>query len=192
MAKMNKNINVGVIGVGHLGRHHAKHYAQLKSANLIGVYDIDQRAREETALKHKTKPFDSMEGLIKEVDAVSVVTPTHQHKVVAESCIKSGKHVFIEKPITKTLREANALIALADKNKTLIQVGHIERLNPALIPLSNLDLDPKYIEVQRLAPYMSRGTDVPVVLDLMIHDIDLVLAFVKAPVDKFKLVVFQS
>jgi len=186
MAKMIKNINVGVIGVGHLGRHHAKHYAQLKSANLIGVYDIDQRAREETALKHNTKPFDSMEGLIQEVDAVSVVTPTHQHKAVAESCIKRGKHVFIEKPITKTLREANALIALADKNKTLIQVGHIERLNPALIPLSNLDLDPKYIEVQRLAPYMSRGTDVPVVLDLMIHDIDLVLAFVKAPVEQIQ------
>ena len=186
MAKKNKNINVGVIGVGHLGRHHTKHYAQLKCANLIGVYDIDKRAREKTALKYKTKPFDSMEALIKEVDAVSIVTPTHQHKVVAESCLKSGKHVFIEKPITKTLREANALINLADKNKRLIQVGHIERLNPALIPLSNLDIDPKYIEVQRLAPYMSRGTDVPVVLDLMIHDIDLVLAFVKAPVEQIQ------
>ena len=186
MAKKNKNINVGVIGVGHLGRHHTKHYAQLKCANLIGVYDTDQRAREETAAKYNTKSFDSMRALIKEVDAVSIVTPTDQHKVVAEDCIKNGKHVFIEKPITKTLREANTLINLADKNKRLIQVGHIERLNPALIPLSNLDLDPKYIEVQRLAPYMSRGTDVPVVLDLMIHDIDLVLAFVKAPVEQIQ------
>ena len=124
--------------------------------------------------------------MIKEVDAASIVTPTDQHKVVAESCLKSGKHVFIEKPITKTLREANALINLAEKNKRLIQVGHIERLNPALIPLSSIDLDPKYIEVQRLAPYMSRGTDVPVVLDLMIHDIDLVLAFVKAPVEQIQ------
>ena len=184
MAKKNKNINVGVIGVGHLGRHHTKHYAQLKGANLIGVYDIDKRAREETAQKYNTKPFDSMEALIKEVDAVSIVTPTHQHKVVAESCIKSGKHVFIEKPITKTLKEANALINLADKNKRLIQVGHIERLNPALIPLSNLEIEPKYIEVQRLAPYMSRGTDVPVVLDLMIHDIDAILSVVKSDVKK--------
>ncbi|MBC8344805.1 MAG: Gfo/Idh/MocA family oxidoreductase [Candidatus Marinimicrobia bacterium] len=183
---MDKKTKVGVIGVGHLGRHHTKHYAQLKCANLIGIYDIDEKAREETGSTYNTKPFDTMDALINEVEAVSIVTPTHQHKVVAEACIKKGKHVFIEKPITNTVMEADRLLSLSEEHQTLIQVGHIERLNPALIPLSNLDISPKYIEVQRLAPYMSRGTDVPVVLDLMIHDIDLVLAIVKSPVEKIQ------
>ena len=182
MMNMNQKTNVGVIGVGHLGHHHTKHYSRLKNANLIGVYDVDQKRCVEIAAKFKTSSFDSMEKLLNEVEAVSIVTPTRYHKNVAEICIKNGKHVFIEKPITKTVKEADELLALADKNNTLIQVGHIERLNPALLPLADFDINPKFIEVQRLAPYMSRGTDVPVVLDLMIHDIDLVLAFVNSPV----------
>ena len=182
MAKMNKNINVGVIGVGHLGRHHTKHYAQLKCANLIGVYDIDQRAREETALKYDTKPFDSMEALIKEVDAVSIVTPTHQHKVVAESCIKSGKHVFIEKPITNTVEEAEELLSLLEKHNVKGQVGHVERFNPAFISVKDHIKNPMFIEAHRLAEFNPRGTDVPVVLDLMIHDIDVILSVVKSEV----------
>ncbi|MBN4080731.1 Gfo/Idh/MocA family oxidoreductase [Caldithrix abyssi] len=179
---MNQKTNVGVIGVGHLGHHHTKHFSQLKCANLIGVYDVDQQKCNEIASKFKTTAFCSMEDMLKDVEAVSIVTPTPHHKEVAEICIKNGKHVFIEKPITKTVKEADELLNLADKNNTLIQVGHIERLNPALLPLAQFDINPKFIEVQRLAPYMSRGTDVPVVLDLMIHDIDLVLAIVKSPV----------
>lgn len=182
MIKKEKIINVGVVGVGHLGQYHTKHFSHLKDVNLVGVFDVDRKRCGEIARKFKTKPFKSLEALLKVVDALSIVTPTPYHKDVAEICIKKGKHVFIEKPITETIKEADYLLELAEKNKTLIQVGHIERLNPALTPLSAFDINPKFIEIQRLAPYTSRGTDVPVVLDLMIHDIDLVLAFVKSPV----------
>ena len=182
MIKTNKKINVGVVGVGHLGQYHAKHFSHLKEVNLVGVFDVDQKRCGEIARKFKTKPFKSLEALLSAVDALSIVTPTPHHKDVAEICIKKGKHVFIEKPITETIKEADLLLELAEQNRTLVQVGHIERLNPALTPLSDFDINPKFIEIQRLAPYTSRGTDVPVVLDLMIHDIDLVLAFVKSPV----------
>jgi predicted dehydrogenase len=182
MIKTNKKINVGVVGVGHLGQYHAKHFSHLKEVNLVGVFDVDQKRCGEIARKFKTKPFKSLDALLSAVDALSIVTPTPYHKDVAEICIKKGKHVFIEKPITETIKEADLLLELAEQNRTLVQVGHIERLNPALTPLSDFDINPKFIEIQRLAPYTSRGTDVPVVLDLMIHDIDLVLAFVKSPV----------
>ncbi|MDP6725961.1 MAG: Gfo/Idh/MocA family oxidoreductase [Candidatus Marinimicrobia bacterium] len=180
--KTNKIINIAVIGVGHLGNHHAKHYSQMESSKLIGVFDINETRCNEIAKKYNTKAFQSLDSLLEEADAVSVATPTVYHKEVSETCIKKGTHVFIEKPITKTVKEADELLALAKKHKTIVQVGHIERLNPAILPLNEFDMNPKFIEVQRLAPYMSRGTDVPVVLDLMIHDIDLVLAFVKSSV----------
>ena len=186
MVNMSKSTKIGVIGVGHLGYHHTKHYAQLKGADLVGIYDSNQKVAKETAHRFNTKPFKSMASMIKEVDAVSIVTPTETHKDIAETCIKNGKHVFIEKPIAKTVEEADRILEVGNKYNAIIQVGHIERLNPALIPLSSFDLTPKYIEVQRLAPYMSRGTDVPVVLDLMIHDIDLILAFVKSPVEEIQ------
>ncbi|MEE3302485.1 MAG: Gfo/Idh/MocA family oxidoreductase, partial [Candidatus Neomarinimicrobiota bacterium] len=126
--------------------------------------------------------FESLDLLIDKVDALSIVTPTSTHKTVAEKCIENGKHVFIEKPITTTVNDADYIIQLAKSNNTIIQVGHIERFNPALLALSSLEIQPKYIEVHRMAPFMSRGTDVPVVLDLMIHDIDLVLSFIDSPV----------
>ena len=119
---------------------------------------------------------------LKSVDAVSIVTPTEEHKKVAIKCIENKKHVFIEKPITASVADADQLIAMAEKNKTIIQIGHIERLNPAILPLKEYSINPRLIEVQRLAPYMERGSDVPVVLDLMIHDIDLVLTFISAPI----------
>ena len=179
---MNKKTKIGVIGVGHLGQHHTKHYSNIVGANLVGVFDLNQERGKAVAAKHAIKAYKSLSDLLSNTEAVSVVTPTEEHKNVAEQCIKKGKHVFIEKPITKTVAEAELLIALAKEKGTIIQVGHIERLNAALLPLEEFDINPKYIEVQRLAPYMSRGTDVPVVLDLMIHDIDLVLALVKSPV----------
>ena len=181
---MNKRTKIGVIGVGHLGQHHTKHYSNIEGANLIGVFDINQARCKAVAAKYNIKPYETQEDLLCNVEAASVVTPTKDHKNVAEECINKKKHVFIEKPITKTVAEAEDLIARAKKGGTIIQVGHIERLNPALLPLEKFDINPKYIEVQRLAPYMSRGTDVPVVLDLMIHDIDLVLALVRSPVSK--------
>lgn len=173
---------VGVIGVGHLGQHHAKHFDQLPQAELIGVYDIDQSRAQMVAERYNTTAYPDPELLLRYCEAVSVVTPTRQHAVVAEQCIKAGKHVFIEKPIAKTVAEADSLLTLAEQHKVLIQVGHIERLNPALLALKGLSINPKFIEIQRLAPYNIRGTDVPVVLDLMIHDIDILLALVNSPV----------
>ncbi len=177
---------VGVVGVGHLGQHHVKHYKNLADAILTGVYDTDSNRAQEIANKYKTSSFHSIEGLLNQCDAVSIVTPTIYHAAVAEQCIRAGKHVFIEKPITKTVDEADVLINLAKQHSVVIQVGHIERLNPALRSLNNYALSPKYIEVQRLAPYTARGTDVPVVLDLMIHDIDIILALVNSPVKNIR------
>jgi len=179
---MKQKTKIGVVGVGHLGTYHTKHYSSISNAELMGVYDIDANKSNEVAKRYKTSSFESLDALLDKTDAVSVVTPTEHHKLVAEACIAKGKHVFIEKPISQTVDEAEALINLAQKKNVIIQVGHIERINPALLPLRSLDVKPKYIEVQRLAPYMSRGTDVPVVLDLMIHDIDLILAFTNSQV----------
>ncbi len=185
MSSKNK-IKVGVIGVGHLGQHHVKHFASLPGVELIGIFDIDPARGKQIAQKYKTKSFDSMDLLIATGDAFSVVTPTTAHMEVAERCLKADKHVFLEKPITKTIAEADQLLKLTENNGTLIQVGHIERLNPALLALKNYTLKPKYIEVQRLAPYTTRGTEVPVVLDLMIHDIDIILSLVKSPVKNMR------
>ena len=179
---MTKQVNIGVIGVGHLGFHHATHLSKIKNANLVGIYDINSKRLDEVSKQLNVPSFESLDLLIDRVDALSIVTPTSTHKVVAEKCIQNGKHVFIEKPITTTTNDADHIVQLAKKNNTIIQVGHIERFNPALLALSSLEIRPKYIEVHRMAPFMSRGTDVPVVLDLMIHDIDLVLSFIDSPV----------
>lgn len=181
---MKNKIKTGVIGVGHLGQHHTKHYAKIKTAQLVGVYDTDAKQSKKIAKKFNTKAYSSLDKMLDEVDGVSIVTPTKYHAKIAEICILRGKHVFIEKPISKTIKEADNIIALAKKHKVTLQVGHIERFNPALTPLNQFRVQPKYIEVQRLAPYMIRGTDIPVVLDLMIHDIDLVLSFINSPVKK--------
>ena len=179
---MSKQVNIGVIGVGHLRVHHASHLAKIKNANLVGVFDTNLERAEEISKKINTAIFQSVDNLLESVEAVSIVTPTSTHRDVAEKCIKKGKHVIIEKPITSSVKDAEHLIELSKKHNVIIQVGHIERFNPALLALSNLEIDPKYIEVHRMAPFMSRGTDVPVVLDLMIHDIDLILSFISSPV----------
>lgn len=181
-----KQVKVGVIGVGHLGQHHVKHFASLPGADLKGVYDLDTTRANEIAKQHKTKSFNNVDDLLSTCDAISIVTPTTQHAEVAEYCIKHGKHVFIEKPIAKTIAEADHLLSLTKKNGIVIQVGHIERLNPALLALKDFELKPKFIEVQRLAPYTVRGTEVPVVLDLMIHDIDIILSLVNSPVKNIR------
>ena len=183
---MNNKVKTGVVGVGHLGKHHAKHYSKIKSADLVGVYDTDKNQAKKIAKELKTKAYDSLDDMLDHLDGVSIVTPTKHHASIAEACILKGKHVFIEKPISKTIKEADKIIALAKKHKVKLQVGHIERSNPALTPLKDLIIKPKYIEVQRLAPYIIRGTDIPVVLDLMIHDIDLVLSFINSPVEKIE------
>ena len=181
---MSKQVNIGVIGVGHLGVHHASHLTKIKNANFVGLFDSNTQRAEEISKKLNTKSFDSIDSLLENVEALSIVTPTPTHRSVAEKCIKRGKHVFIEKPITSSVDDAEYLIELAKKHSIIIQVGHIERFNPALLALSNLEIEPKYIEVHRMAPFTSRGTDVPVVLDLMIHDIDLILSFISSPVEE--------
>ncbi len=177
---------IGVVGVGHLGYHHVKHLATRTDAYLSGITDIDDDRAVGVSQEFGCNNFDSLEEMLENVDALSIVTPTPTHAEIAAKCISSGKHVFIEKPITKTVAEADELINMAKEQNVLIQVGHIERLNPALIPLRELDLNPKFIEVQRLAPYTVRGTDVPVVLDLMIHDIDIILSLVEYPVKNIR------
>ena len=168
-------INIGVIGVGHLGQHHVKHYKSIEDANLIGIFDIDNDRAEKIGNKYDVPIFQKIEYLLDQVDAVSIVTPTPNHIEAARQCINKKKHVFIEKPITVPLEEADELLKLSKEKGVLIQVGHIERLNPALIALKPYPIEPKFIEIQRLAPYTTRGTDVPVVLDKMIHDIDILL-----------------
>ena len=183
---MKEQIKIGVVGVGHLGKHHVEHLHTIKEADLVGTYDIDKNRSENISNLYGIQSFKSIDALLKEVDAVSIVTPTPEHKSVAIKCIEKSKHIFIEKPITATVADADELISLAKAKKTIIQVGHIERLNPALLPLKKYDINPRFIEIQRLAPYMERGSDVPVVLDLMIHDIDLVLTFVSSAIKDIK------
>jgi predicted dehydrogenase len=173
-------LKFGVIGVGHLGQHHVRHYCDLDDVDFVGFYDSDKQRAKKIAQRFKTKSFESLEKLLLRVDAVSIVSPTIYHYKIAEKCIIQKKHVFIEKPITSTIEEADRLIKLARERNTVIQVGHIERLNPALVALNKYLLKPAYIEIQRLSPYNIRGTDVPVVLDKMIHDIDIALFLAKS------------
>ena len=178
----NEPVKVGVIGVGHLGQHHVKHYVSLKDANLVGIVDTDQERAVEISKQFDIPVFNELQDLLKQVDAVSIVTPTLYHAKIAETCITNDIHVFIEKPITETLEEAERLLVLSKDKDVMIQVGHIERLNPALLALKPYRVEPKFLEIQRLAPYTVRGTDVPVVLDKMIHDIDILLSLVDSPV----------
>ena len=180
---VSEKIKAGVIGVGHLGQHHAKHYHLRNDVTLAGVYDTDFNRAKEIAQQYNTKFFDTPQDLMEICDGISIVTPTESHYSIAKIAIEDFNcHVFIEKPITETTVQADDLIKSAKAKNKLIQVGHIERLNPALTILEQYNLNPKFIEVQRLAPYTVRGTDVPVVLDLMIHDIDILLSLVKSDV----------
>ena len=183
---IDNQVRIGVIGVGHLGQHHVKHYKTLDNVELIGVFDIDRERSSEISKKFGVKVFDELNSILEEVDAVSIVTNTEHHYKIAEKCLRSKKHVFIEKPITAAVEEADKLLSMAEQNRVLIQVGHIERLNPAILALDQYEIKPKFIEIQRLAPYTSRGTDVPVVLDKMIHDIDILLSLVKVPIKKIQ------
>ena len=183
---IDNQVRIGVIGVGHLGQHHVKHYKTLDNVELIGVFDTDRQRSLEISKKFDVKVFSDLNSILNEVDALSIVTNTKSHYEVAEKCLRSKKHVFIEKPITAEIEEADKLLSIAEKNKVLIQVGHIERLNPALLALNEYEIKPKFIEIQRLAPYTSRGTDVPVVIDKMIHDIDILLSLVRAPIKKIQ------
>lgn len=177
-------LKVGILGVGHLGEIHLKLLQQSTKYFLVGFYDIDLNRAKKIASSYNCKAFESMESLIDAVDVVDIVTPTHAHFNCAQKAIKKGKHVFIEKPITKTLTETLNLIALTKKYQVKVQVGHIERFNPAFLASQDFIKNPMFIETHRLANYNSRGTDVSVVLDLMIHDLDIILTMVPSKVKK--------
>jgi len=175
-----ERLKVGVLGVGHLGTIHATLYRQIADAELVGIYDVNVVKNRSLAKELKCTAFDSAEALLDSVDAVSVVTPTTAHYAAASMALERGKHVFIEKPITHNEENAAKLIELARSRNLVIQVGHIERFNPAILALEDVDIRPLFIEAHRLASFNPRGTDVAVILDLMIHDIDLILHLVNS------------
>ena len=175
-------LKIGVLGAGHLGKIHLRLLQQSQKYDLIGFYDENYENGQKIAVEYGYKQFDTIAKLIHAVDVIDIVTPTLSHYKCAKVSIKSGKHVFIEKPISSTVQEAEEIIALAKEFNVKGQVGHVERFNPAFKAVSNLIDNPMFIETHRLAEFNPRGTDVPVVLDLMIHDIDAILSVVKSKV----------
>lgn len=175
-----EHVRVAVIGVGHLGSIQAKLYKEVPEAGLVGIYDIDQEKAQKLAHELGVKAFRSLDELWPEVDAVNVVTPTTTHYQIAKEALNQGKHVFIEKPVTEKTMQAEELKNIAQEKNRIIQVGHVERFNPAILSLADVPIQPIFIEAHRLAMFNPRGTDVAVVLDLMIHDIDLILHFIKS------------
>ncbi|MBI5848170.1 MAG: Gfo/Idh/MocA family oxidoreductase [Nitrospirae bacterium] len=173
---------IGVIGVGYLGQHHARIFSELEHVALAGVADSDLVRAGEIAVRYGCASFGDWQELVENCDAVSIVTPTTTHHEIALACLKAGKDVFVEKPITGSLQDAREIIAAADAGGRILQVGHLERYNPAIVAASELIRNPRFIEAERLSPFLGRGTDVDVTLDLMIHDIDIVSGLVKSTV----------
>lgn len=178
---MNK-LRVAVIGCGYLGRFHAEKYARMDNVELVGIVDTDYALAEEMAQALATSAYDSHRQVLDKVDAVSVVVPTLHHYAVAKDFLYHDVDVLIEKPMTTTLEEADELIGIAEERGAIIQVGHLERFNPAVVALKDILNRPRFIESHRLSSFKGRGTDVSVVLDLMIHDIDIILNFVRSDV----------
>ncbi len=176
---MNK-IRVGVIGTGHLGKLHASLYREIEQAELVGIYDSDNEKAHRIGSELNIKVFSSPAELIGAIEAVNIVTPTTTHFELAQKALEGNLHVFVEKPITSTESDAEKIIQLAGDKQRILQIGHIERFNPAVLALSDVELSPIFIESHRLASFNPRGTDVAVILDLMIHDLDLILSLVKS------------
>ena len=179
-----EKLKIGIIGIGHLGKAHLLNCKESSLIELVGFFDIDSEKREKIASEYLVKSYNSLSDLLKEIDAISIVVPTSSHYKIAEEALNANKHIFIEKPMTVNIKEADKLIALSEEKKLKIQVGHIERFNPAFAALNDFKLQPGFIESHRLAVFNPRGTDVSVVLDLMIHDIDVILSIIKSPVKK--------
>jgi predicted dehydrogenase len=177
-------LKIGVLGAGHLGKIHIKCIRETKEYELVGFYDPDPEISEKVEHEYKVKRFSDIQSLINVVDVIDIVTPTISHFECASSALKGFKHVFIEKPVVNTPDEARQLIALASEAQVKIQVGHVERFNPAFTAAKPFFTNPMFIETHRLALFNPRGTDVPVVLDLMIHDLDIVLSIVRSGIHK--------
>lgn len=175
-------LNVGVIGAGHLGKLHIKMFKNIENANIIGIFDINTEMAQGAANEYNVKSFENLDELLNLVEAVSIVSTTSAHYELVKQALLAGKHVFVEKPITATIPQAEEIVALAKQKGLTLQVGHIERFNPALLSLDKYNLEPKFVQSDRLAQFNPRGTDVAVVLDLMIHDIDIILSLIKSEV----------
>lgn len=177
-----KTIKCAVIGVGHMGQYHAQKFNDIQNAELIGVCDTDSIKTDALAQKFNTQSFTNYDKLFGLVDAVCIATPTSHHFAIAKACLEHGIHVLIEKPICQTSQQANELINIAKNKQLILQIGHLERFNQVSLELNQIIASPLFIESHRLAPFKPRSTDINVVLDLMIHDIDLILSLVKSKI----------
>jgi predicted dehydrogenase len=175
-------LKVGVFGVGHLGKFHLNNWKEITGIELTGFFDPDDTIANEVGDKYKLKRFSSEDELIESCDAVDIVAPTNFHFSLCEKAIRKSRHVFVEKPLANTMAEAKELVNLVKESNIRLQVGHVERFNPAYLSIQGMQLAPMFIEVHRLAQFNPRGTEVSVILDLMIHDIDIILSLVKSEV----------
>lgn len=176
-------LKVGVFGVGHLGKFHLNNWKEIKKAELAGFYDPDDTVAREVADKYQLLRFSDPHQLMDVCDVVDIVAPTPAHFALCEKAIRKGKHVFVEKPLANTMAEARELVKLVRESNVKLQVGHVERFNPAFLAVQSIPLNPLFIEVHRLAQFNPRGTEVSVILDLMIHDIDIILSLVRSEVN---------
>ena len=175
-------LKIGIIGAGHLGKFHLNNWLEIDDVTVIGFCDTDEINAKAVTEKYKIKRFENAEELLDDCDAIDIVAPTSYHYELCALALRKGKHVFVEKPLTNTMDEAKSLLKLAVESNLKFQVGHVERFNPAFVALKNYKLEPMFIEVHRLSQFNPRGTDVSVILDLMIHDIDIILQLVKSNV----------
>ena len=175
-------LKVGVFGVGHLGKFHLNNWKEIEGVELVGFYDPSDAIAAEVTDKYGLKRFDDVNSLLAKIDAADIVAPTNHHFILCEAAIRAGKHVFVEKPLTNTIQEGRQIVKMAREAGVKVQVGHVERFNPAYMAIKNMKLNPGFIEVHRLAQFNPRGTEVSVILDLMIHDIDIILSIVKSDV----------
>jgi len=178
-----KTLRVGVVGVGHIGSKHARIYSELPAADLVAIYDIDHARSEKIAAEYNAKAVASLNEFAGMIDAASIATPTSAHFSIARDLLAQGKHLLVEKPITEKTSDARELAHLAAQNALVLQVGHVERFNPVLSALEQRLTHPRFIEAHRLSPYPNRSTEIGVVLDLMIHDLEVILHLVDSPVE---------
>lgn len=183
-----KKLKVAVVGVGYLGRFHAQKYASLVDVDLVGVVDIDKARAEHVAHEAETAAYTSIGDIPDALDAVSIAVPTSSHAETAIPLLKKGVAVLLEKPIASSLDEARSIIRAAQAGGATLQIGHLERFNPALLELRDSITNPMFIEAHRISPFKTRGTDVDVILDIMIHDIDIILSLVNSPVTSLEAV----
>lgn len=179
-------VRIGVVGVGHLGQFHVKKFLGIPECTFIGVHDKNPARAQEISGSLNVKAFETYDELLDNIDAIDIAATTTYHYELAKAALLKGKHVFLEKPITSDLEQANEIVKLAEEKKLKIQVGHIERFNPVILQVEDEISEPMFIESHRLSTFQPRGTDVPVVLDLMIHDIDLILSFIKSPLKEIR------